>query len=138
MALNVDGVYTKTNAFNAQVNINSPRQSSPGIAAVPAVRPLPEWGRILQVQSVGEQDYRAMLVRFEKRFSNRYQYTLSYTLQRVTDNSFGDTSTGTITDFYHPEWDEGYSNADRRHAFVGSGAYLLPHDITDRKSTRLN
>src|SRR6185436_17716718 len=37
MALNIDGVYTKTNAFNATVNINSPRQSSPGIAATPAV-----------------------------------------------------------------------------------------------------
>ena len=130
MALNIDGVYTKTNAFNATVNINSPRQSSPGIAATPAVRTLPEWGRILQVQSIGEQDYRALLMRFEKRFSNRYQYTLSYTLSRVTDNSFGQTSTGNITDAYHPEWDEGYGNADRRHAFVGSGAYLLPHDIT--------
>ena len=130
MAINVDGVYTKTNAFNAVVNINSPRQASPGVVAAPAVRPLPEWGRILQVQSIGEQDYRALLARFEKRFSNRYQYTLSYTLQRVTDNSFGATSTGTITDFYHPEWDEGYGNADRRHAFVGSGAYLLPGDVT--------
>ena len=130
MAINLDGVYTRTQAFNAAVNINSPRQASPGVVATPAVRPLPEWGRILQVQSVGEQDYRALLARLEKRFSNRYQYTLSYTLQRVTDNSFGATSTGTITDFFHPEWDEGYGNADRRHAFVGSGAYLLPGDVT--------
>jgi hypothetical protein len=130
MALNLDGVYTKTNAFNAAVNINSPRQASPGVVATPAVRPLPEWGRILQVQSIGDQDYRALLVRLEKRFSSRHQYTLSYTLQRVTDNSFGATSTGTITDFYHPEWDQGYGNADRRHAFVGSGAYLLPADVT--------
>jgi hypothetical protein len=48
----------------------------------------------------------------------------------VTDNSFGATSTGTVTDFYHPEWDDGYGNADRRHTFVGSGAYLLPGDVT--------
>ena len=61
-------------------------------------------------------------VRMEKRLSQRYQYTVSYTLSRVTDNSFGQTSTGTITDFYHPEWDLGYGNADRRHAAVDSAA----------------
>ena len=130
MAINADVVNTKSNAFNASVPINSPRQSSPGIAAVPQVRPLPEWGRISQVQSVGWQKYRALLVRMEKRFSNRYQYTLSYTLQKVTDNSFGATSTGTITDFYNQQWDQGYGNADRRHSFVGSGAYLIPGDVT--------
>ena len=130
MAINVDGVNTRSNKFNASVQINTPRQSSPGIAATPAVRALPEWGRIQQVQSIGWQKYRALLVRLEKRLSNRYQYTLSYTLQKVTDNSFGGTSTGTITDFYNQSLDEGYGNSDRRHAMVASGAYLLPGDVT--------
>jgi hypothetical protein len=130
IAVNVDGVYTKSNAFNASVNINTPIESSAGIAATPTVRPVAGWGNILQVQSIGEQDYRALLVRLEKRYSQRYQYTASYTLARVRDNSFGATSTGTVTDFYHPEWDSGYGNADRRHTFVGSGAYLLPGDVT--------
>jgi hypothetical protein len=121
MAINVDGVNTKSNAFNAGVAINTP---------VNGVRPLPAWGNITQVQSIGWQKYRALLVRLEKRLSSRYQYTLSYTLQKVTDNSFGATSTGTITDAAHPEYDEGYGNADRRHAMVASGAYLLPGDVT--------
>ena len=130
LAINADVVNTKSNAFNASVQINTPRQSSPGIAATPAVRPLPEWGRINQVQSIGWQKYRALLVRLEKRFSQRYQYTLSYTLQKVEDNSFGATSTGTITDFYNQAFDAGYGNADRRHSMVASGAYLLPGDVT--------
>jgi carboxypeptidase family protein/TonB-dependent receptor-like protein len=121
MAINVDLVNTKSNAFNASVQINTP---------INGVRPRPEWGRINQVQSIGWQKYRAMLVRLEKRLSSRYQYTVSYTLQKVEDNSFGATSTGTITDFYHPEYDAGYGNADRRHAMVASGAYLLPGDVT--------
>jgi hypothetical protein len=129
MAVNVDGVYIKSNAFNASVNVNTPLQSSPGIAATPTVRPNPVWGNIAQVQSIGEQDYRALLVRVEKRLSRRYQYTLSYTLGRVTDNSFGATSTGTVTDAYNPQWDQGYGNADRRHAFVGSGAYQMPGNV---------
>jgi hypothetical protein len=128
-AVNADGVYIKSNAFNASVNVNTPLQSSPGIAATPAVRPSPVWGNIAEVQSIGRQDYRALLVRVEKRLSNRYQYTLSYTLARVTDNSFGATSTGTVTDAYNPQWDQGYGNADRRHAFVGSGAYQMPGDV---------
>jgi hypothetical protein len=130
LAINADGVYVKSNAFNASLNINTPLQSSPGVAAAPTVRPNPAWGNIAQVQSIGEQDYRAFLLRLEKRFSQRHQYTVSYTLARVTDNSFGATSTGTVTDFYHPEWDNGYGNADRRHTFVTSGAYLLPGDVT--------
>ena len=123
MAINVDGVNTKSNKFNAGVAINTPDP-------ITKLRPLPAWGRITQVQSIGWQKYRALLVRLEKRLSNRYQYTLSYTLQKVTDNSFGATSTGTITDVYNPGLDAGYGNADRRHAMVASGAYLLPGDVT--------
>src|SRR5207247_8299685 len=119
----------KSNAFNASVNVNTPLQSSPGIAATPAVRPTPVWGNIAEVQSLGRQDYRALLVRMEKRLSQRYQYTVSYTLARVTDNSFGATSTGTVTDAYNPQWDQGYGNADRRHAAVVSGAYQAPGDV---------
>ncbi len=121
MAINADVVNTKSNAFNASVQINTPLNG---------VRPRPEWGRINQVQSMGWQKYRALLVRLEKRLSDRYQYTVSYTLQKVEDNSFGATSTGTITDFYHPEYDAVYGNAYRRHSAVASCAYLLPGDVT--------
>jgi hypothetical protein len=93
-----------------------------GHRGAPAVRPLPEWGRILQVQSIGEQDYRALLMRFEKRFSNRYQYTLSYTLSRVTDNSFGQTSTGTSPTRTTRSGMKGTATPIAVHAFVGSGA----------------
>jgi hypothetical protein len=120
MAINIDGVNTKSDKFNAGVAINTPINS---------VRPIAGWGNITQVQSIGWQKYRALLVRLEKRLSSRHQYTMSYTLQKVTDNSFGATSTGTITDNVHPEYDEGYGNADRRHSMVASGAYQLPGDV---------
>ena len=129
MAINADGVYTKSNAFNANVPINSPLQSSPGVPRTPTVRPNPSWGNITQVQSIGWQKYEALLVRVEKRLSHRYQYTVSYTLGKVTDNSFGGTSTGTITDYYNQGWDVGYGNADRRHAAVVSGAYQAKGNV---------
>lgn len=125
MAIHVDGVYTKSDKFNATVRINTPVNP-----AQRTIVPIPGWGVIQQVQSIGWQKYQAMLVRLEKRMSNNHQYTISYTLAKTTDNSFGPTSTGNVTDFYHPEYDEGYGNADRRHALVASGAMLLPGGLT--------
>jgi hypothetical protein len=71
-----------------------------------------------------------MLVRLDKRLSSNNQFTVSYTLSKTQDNSFGATSTGTITDAARPELDEGYGNADRRHALVASGAMIVPGDVT--------
>ena len=57
------------------VNINTPDP-------VTGLRPLPQWGQIVQLQpSQGSFDYRALLVRLEKRYSTRYLYTVSYTLR---------------------------------------------------------
>ena len=123
LALHVDGVYIKSDKFNAANQINEARFLGGPV-------PYPQWGRITQIQAIGKQDYRALLMRLQKRLSNNYQYTLSYTLGRVTDNSFGATSTGAINNVYKPELDEGYSNADRRHSVVGSGAVRLPADVT--------
>lgn len=123
MAIHVDGVYIKSDKFNAGNQINE--RPFPG-----GPLPYPEWGRINQIQAVGWQDYRALLMRLQKRLSSNYQYTVSYTLGRVIDNSFGNTSTGNINNVYHPELDEGYGNADRRHALVASGAMVVPWDVT--------
>jgi hypothetical protein len=123
MAIHVDGVYIKSDKFNAGNQINEAQ--FPGGPV-----PYPQWGRINQIQAVGSQDYRALLMRLQKRLSNNNQYTVSYTLSRVIDNSFSGTSTGNINNVYRPELDEGYGLADRRHTLVASGAMVLPFDIT--------
>jgi hypothetical protein len=123
MALHVDGVYIKSDKFNAGNQINE--RPFPG-----GPLPYPEWGRINQIQAVGWQDYRALLMRLQKRLSRNHQYTVSYTLSRVVDNSFSGTSTGNINNVYKPELDEGYGIADRRHGLVASGAVVVPFDIT--------
>ena len=50
LAVHVDGIYTKTLKDMEAVNINTPD-------AVTKARPLPEWGRILQTQSIGSSNY---------------------------------------------------------------------------------
>ena len=119
LALHLDGVYTKMSKMSMTVRINTP---APGVTP----RPDPTWGVIQQTQSRGEHDYKALFVRVDKRFANRHQYLLSYTLAKQ-DNNGGVTA---VTDFYDPDLDWGPGNADRRHAFVASGSVMLPFEIT--------
>lgn len=123
LALHVDALVTNSSKFDVGVEINTEDPAT-------GKRPLTEWGEIRQDQSIGWQKYRALYVRLQKRLSNNYQYQVAYTLAKTTDNSFSSTSTGNRTDQLRPDLDAGYSNQDRRHAFVLSGATVLPGDIT--------
>ena len=116
MAVHVDGIFTDVDKMTQSANVNTPLNG---------VRPIAGWGNIVQLRSAGFHDYRAMLVRLDKRLANRHQYMLSYTLAKETNQG----PTGTITDFYHPELDRGPGSGDRRHSFVASSSVLLPFDI---------
>jgi len=124
-AVNVDGVYQKATDYFTVENINTPKNG---------VRPLPEWGQILSTDPIGDWTYKALLVRLEKRLSHRYQYQISYTLAKQDGNYgspdlVGINQGGTITDYYHPEYDLGPLPSDRRHALVISDAFQLPSDV---------
>jgi carboxypeptidase family protein len=116
LAVHVDGIFTNVDKMTQSANINTPLNG---------IRPIAGWGNIVQLRSAGFHDYRAMYVRVDKRFANRHQYMLSYTLAKETNQG----PTGTITDFYQPELDRGPGSGDRRHGFVASGSVLLPYGI---------
>jgi hypothetical protein len=118
LAVHVDGIFTNVDKMTQSANINTPDP-------VTRARPIAGWGNIVQLRSGGFHDYRAMYVRVDKRFANRHQYMLSYTLAKETNQG----PTGTITDFYHPELDRGPGSGDRRHSLVASGSVLLPYEI---------
>jgi hypothetical protein len=120
LAIHVDGVYSTGRNGNHIANINTPDP-------VTGVRPRPTWGNINEYRAGGESQYRAMYVRLDKRFSNRYQYLVSYTLAKEKDFGAGGV---TLVDFYHPEYDNGPGAQDRRHTVVASGAIQLPWDVT--------
>ena len=120
LAVHVDGVFSNGRKGNQITNINTPDP-------VTRVRPIRGWGNILEYRSTGETEYRALYLRLDKRFSDRYQYLVSYTLAADKDQGAGGV---TQVDFYHPEYDFGYGLQDRRHTVVASGAILLPWDIT--------
>ena len=123
MALHVDGVYNHMTNIPLLININPRANGTTG------VRPLPAFARIDQLQSIGENKYRALLVRLEKRLEHRYQFLLSYTLAKGEGNLNTLALTGRITQSENPGLDWGPSANDRRHVFVASGAVLLPADV---------
>jgi len=120
LAVHVDGVFSNGKKGNQITNINTPD-------LVTRVRPIAGWGNIVEYNSTGESEYRALYLRLDKRFSNRYQYLVSYTLASDKDQGAGGV---TQVDFYHPEYDFGYGLQDRRHTVVASGAVQLPWEIT--------
>jgi hypothetical protein len=120
LALHVDGDLSNVDGVTMTNNINT-------VNPVTGLRPRPTWGRIIQLEATGEHQYRALYVRLDKRYSNRHQYLLSYTLSKA--DNFGMGTQPQSTDFYNRGLDWGPASADRRHAFVASGSMLFKYDI---------
>jgi carboxypeptidase family protein len=124
LAIHVDGVYNKMTKVPMAIDIN------PRSGGTTGDRPLPQFGRVLQTQSIGWANYKALLVRLEKRLDHNYMYTVSYTLASTNGNVSSSSFLSTVTDSAHLDYDNGPNNSDRRHALVASGSMLLPYDVT--------
>ena len=59
-------------------------------------RPLPDWGQMNMVKTIGGYDYKALLVCLEKRLSNHYQYQVAYTLSKQDADSAPPSPTPTF------------------------------------------
>jgi hypothetical protein len=70
------------------------------------------------------------MLRVDRRFDNRYLYSVSYTLAKSDGNVPSGGINSRITQSEAPALDEGPAVNDRRHALVASGSVLLPYDIS--------
>jgi hypothetical protein len=75
-------------------------------------------GPVGVIKSIGRDDYRALLVKLDKRFANRYQFTASYALSRYKGFPF--------LDFNNLFGNYSYLDADVTHRFTFSGVVDLP------------
>ncbi len=82
----------------------------------------PQFARVNVWNSTANNSYRALLLKVDKRMSNRYQFLASYTLSKAMDTS----STNLLADRYGFYSIERYGAADRRHRLVTSGIVQLP------------
>ena len=123
LGVHVDVVYNRMTKVPQAIDINPRAQGATG------PRPLNQFARIEETRSNGEIDYKALMLRLDRRFDNRFLYTVSYTLAKSDGNVPSGGINSRITQSEAPELDEGPAVNDRRHALVASGSVLLPYDI---------
>jgi hypothetical protein len=92
---------------------------------VTGIRPYPQFSRVTERMSTSNNDYKALLMKLEKRLSNRYQFLVSYTLSKASDSAIRNV----LGDIYGYARIDSASVADRRHRLVTSGIVQLPHDM---------
>ena len=88
-------------------------------------RPYPQFARVTERTSTSNNTYKALLVKVEKRLSNRFQLLASYTLSKADDSAIRNV----LADVYGYARIDSASVADRRHRLVTSGIVQLPYDI---------
>jgi hypothetical protein len=133
LGIHVDTVYNRMSKVPTSIDINMRPGFFPYGTGTTFVatgnRALPQFAKINQIQSIGWMDYKALLMRLEKRFDNRYMYLVSYTLAKTYGNVASGAQSQTMTQAEAPWLDVGPSVADRRHTLVTSGSVMLPFDV---------
>jgi hypothetical protein len=124
LAIHGDVVYNKMTDVPMAIDIN------PRSGGATGTRPLPQFGRVLQTQSIGWANYKALLLRLEKRLDHNYMYTVSYTLASGYGNVSSSSFLSTVTDSGNIAFDNGPNNSDRRNALVASGSVMMPAQVT--------
>jgi hypothetical protein len=85
----------------------------------------PQFTRVNFWTSTANNTYRALLLKVDKRLTNRYQFLVSYTLAKAMDTQ----ATNQLGDRYGFFSIERYGAADRRHRLVTSAIVQLPADV---------
>jgi hypothetical protein len=129
MALTVDYVRAENRDQIMRRNLNPPTRVSTGRTA-PVVRPNPEFVQnVWEPINVGEYDYDALQLQFNKRFGAGYSYRVSYTLARTHGNTGNDVAEiipTQVGDDLHLELNEGPTDDDRPHILSISGIFNVP------------
>ena len=131
MMLNADFVYRRyVHSFFQRDRALSARAASLGGPVIPfctaaqatnpAVRCIN--GEVQVLESNGRETYKALLVKLDKRFSNRFSFTGSYTLSRSSGYNYGRDLTNPFA-FFGPQGN------DRPHSFTLSSVVKAPWGI---------
>lgn len=110
------------NLFNRAASLGS--SAIPRCSAADAIDPTKRCtnGPIEVLEASGRETYKALLVKLDKRFSNRYQFTASYSLSSNT----GFNNTRALADVFS---NPGPLDSDRRHLFSFNSIIDIPFGI---------
>jgi hypothetical protein len=118
LGITADVILVRRRSDRDTVDLNLPDR-------VTRARQYPQFARVNFWQPTADNDYNALLLKFEKRLSDRYQYLVSYTLSKSEDNSFQNVY-GDRYGFFKEKYP---GQADRRHRLVASGIVQLPWEM---------
>jgi hypothetical protein len=141
MAFAVDLVAAQGYNEIVTVDVNAPRQlrgdtNGDGIPEYdPRSRPLP-FGPIRTFMTIGESDYKALQLTFQKRYSRGWQLQANYTLSKSTNWMDNPTSQLPV-DSNAPELEEGPTSQDQRHVVNLSGMVDLPLGLQLSSAVRM-
>jgi hypothetical protein len=123
LGLTADVIVVRRKSDRDTVDLNLPDP-------VTRVRQYPQFARVNYWQYTADNNYNALLLKFEKRMSDRYQYLVSYTLSKSEDDNFKSRNNGSVFgDRYGYFRSVTPGLADRRHRLVASGIVQLPYGI---------
>jgi hypothetical protein len=118
LGLTTDLIVVRRKSDRDTVDLNLPDR-------VTRARQYPQFGRVSFWQYTADNNYNALLFKFEKRMSDRYQYLVSYTLSKSEDDAFRNVA----GDEYGYSKSRAPGVADRRHRLVTSGIVQLPYGV---------
>ena len=129
MALTLDYVRSENRDQLVRTNLNPPTRTSTARTA-PVVRPDPNFAQnVWELINVGQYNYNALQLQFNKRFSQGYAYRVSYTLSRThgnTSNDVGEIATNQVGSDLNLDLGEGPTEDDRTHILSVSGTFQIP------------
>lgn len=99
------------------------------LAALNNLRPDPSRAELEQLISAGNSFYRAVTLELRKQFNSNgwFSFRAGYTLSSLIDDGVVNTSDALVAGDFRSE--RGRSLLDRRHRFVLSGSFNLPHYV---------
>jgi len=129
----VDVVYAEGDKLQESIdrNLLNPTYDSFGRPIYSSDRPDANFGEIFTRTSIGESEYKAVTLKVNKRFSDKYQLNAHYTWSEDEDTSSNERSaTGIdVSDPTNLNYDWGPSNRNVENRVVISGLVVLPWDL---------
>jgi hypothetical protein len=116
LALSADLVHVRGRNLMLTLDRNYTVNGSP--------RPDPNFGSIFQIETVGRSNYKALQLGLEKRYSERYGFSLAYTLSDTKRNTEGHQFQPVDSRDFEAEYAP--ANNDARHTLAGNATFDLP------------
>jgi len=107
------------------------RPSGPNPVLIPTNRPIP-FGPVATQEATSNSVYHSITLNLTKRFSNNYQFLISYNFGKTLDDSTDLQTLLQPQDNRRLDLERSRSSLDQRHRFVVSGVLKSPFEQTDK------